>query len=321
MKKHINYQHITTEDENKQRLDVVLSQLITTYSRAQIQLWIKEGAVRVNNTVVTSPKTKVISTQNITISAEIEAHSSSQPECIPVDKCFEDDHLIILNKPAGLVVHPGAGNQQGTLMNALLYDTPDLALLPRAGIVHRLDKDTSGIMMVAKTHESYLALTQMLAERAVKRQYIAIVDGTMKASQTIEQAISRHPTHRQKMAVSHGSQAKDAISHVTLLRRLCGYTLVKVHLETGRTHQIRVHMQHIGHPLLGDKTYGHHRGYQQLSPELAKIITQFKRQALHAQSLKFIHPITGEDCHFEAPIPNDMQQIIQSLEAHSPPSI
>jgi len=313
LKKRINYQHIVSEKEDKQRLDIVLSKQITDHSRAQIQTWIKSDRVRIDQAIINSTKTKVLHGQVIHIDIELEAESKEQAEDIPLDKCYEDDDLMIINKPAGLVVHPGAGNRQGTLMNALLHDTPQLALLPRAGIVHRLDKDTTGVMMIAKTHQSYLKLTEMLANRLIKREYLAIVDGTMKAGLTINQPIGRHPTHRQKMAVSTNSQAKTAVSHVSLIQRLAGYTLIRINLETGRTHQIRVHMQHIGHPLLGDKTYGHHRGFQKLPAEQAVVVTRFNRQALHAQKLVFNHPISHQTCHFEASIPVDMQNIIHCL--------
>jgi len=313
LKNRINHQHLVRDEESGLRLDIVLAKQIHEHSRAQIQTWIKDGCVTLNNSECRISKTKVQAEQVITLAATITAHSEAKPEHIALQKVYEDNDLIVINKPAGLVVHPGAGNASGTLMNALLYDCPNLAVLPRAGIIHRLDKDTTGLMMIAKHFDSYHALTQLLAERKVQRQYIAIVDGNLKAGTTIDQPIGRHPSIRQKMAVGTGDQAKEAVTHVSLLQRLKGYTLIQANLETGRTHQIRVHLQSIGHPLLGDHTYGKHKGYQQLDGDTAAKVLSFTRQALHAQRLQFQHPITGETCQFTAKTPDDMQAIIDCL--------
>ena len=249
----------------------------------------------------------------------IDDHSCVVAQPILLDKIYEDSEILLINKPSDLIVHPGAGNPDGTLMNALLFDSPQLSKLPRAGIVHRLDKNTTGIMIIAKTFESYHKLTQMLADREIQREYIAIVDGNLKSGLTIDKPIGRHKTSRQKMAVC--PNGKPAISHVSLLNRFLFYTLVKVKLETGRTHQIRVHLNSIGHPVLGDPTYGKHKGYQKLEPQLAQTILSFKRQALHAHILTFKHPTTNQPCQYTAPIPSDMQTLIDSLNQSVNPSL
>ena len=312
MKKRLSEQFSVAQDSQPLRLDVFLSGQLPDYSRSQIQTWIRSGSVLVDHEICNKPKGQVHHGQSVRLDVVIDAHSAAQPEYRQLDIIFEDDHVIILNKPAGLVVHPGAGNTHGTLMNALLHHQPSLSLLPRAGIVHRLDKDTTGIMMIAKTPAAYQALTQALAAREVTRQYVAIADGEIKHSQIIDQPIARHQLHRQKMAIHRSG--KPAISHVNLLQRLHAYTLVKVTLETGRTHQIRVHLQAIGHPILGDKTYGKHRGYHRLNPVLAEEVLAFKRQALHAQTLRFTHPVTHELSEFSAPIPPDFEHLIDILQ-------
>ena len=311
LKKHITYHHCISRDETSLRIDQLLSSLLNDFSRSQIQNWIKSGNICVDGVVCRVPKTKLHADQTISLDAYLEDHSSAQAEAIELDKIYEDDHILLINKPAGLVVHPGAGNTRGTLMNALLYDNPNLNVLPRAGIVHRLDKDTTGIMVIAKSFNAYHTLTEDLANRLVKRQYLAIVDGNLKSGCTIDQPIGRHSTARQKMAVH--PNGKHATTHVHLLKRLQGYTLTQIDLDTGRTHQIRVHMHHIGHPLLGDSTYGKHRGYHRLDAPLAQVVLSFKRQALHAHHLAFKHPVDGHLCQFTAPIPIDMQQLIQAL--------
>ncbi len=316
MKKHINCQYEVSQDDTSLRLDQILSNQLPSCSRSQVQGWIKDGKVRVDDTVCLVPKTKLHLGQTIELVVDLEDQTCAQPEERELVVLYEDDDLLILDKPAGLVVHPGAGNHTGTLLNALLFRHPELIKLPRAGIVHRLDKDTTGVMMVAKSFDAYHALTAALSERNVKRQYLAVVDGQMKQGQSVDQPIGRHPRVRQKMAIT--PTGKSAISHVTLLERLNHYTLVSVELETGRTHQIRVHMTSLGHPLLGDPTYGKHRGYQKISPELAKLVLSFGRQALHAHHLRFIHPITKKTCHFEAPVPVDMQRLIEHLRINSP---
>ena len=311
MKKHIHHQYALPEDQPITRLDVYMAKQLAPYSRAQVQTWIKEGCVTVDGAVCAKPRTLVQPGQCLIIRADVRDQTVAQAQAIELDILFEDASIIVINKPANLVVHPGAGNTEGTLMNALLYHHPAISHLPRAGIVHRLDKDTTGVMMIAKNTEAFHTLTAALANREVSRQYIAIADGQIKQGQVIDQPIGRHQTHRQKMAIQH--HGKPAISHVALLARLREYTLVSVTLETGRTHQIRVHLQSIGHPLLGDKTYGKHKGYQKLDPSTARDVLAFNRQALHAHHLRFKHPISGQPCHFTAPVPQDMQLIIDLL--------
>lgn len=315
MKNHINFHYQAQVDDTDTRIDQLLCRHLKPYSRSQIQHWIKSGSLLINGSAVTTPKYKPRNGDTLVLDLTLEDHSHAQPEALHLDKIFEDEHLLLINKPANLIVHPGAGNPSGTLLNALLFDCPQLSKLPRAGIVHRLDKNTTGIMMVAKTFAAYHALTHMLAERTIQREYIAVIDGNLKCGLSIDKPIGRHPTSRQKMAIS--TQGKPAVSHVQLLDRFSAYTLVNVKLETGRTHQIRVHMQSIGHPLLGDPTYGKHRGYQKLSPDLAQQILSFPRQALHAHTLKFQHPILLTHCQHSAPIPNDLQQLINTLKKNS----
>lgn len=318
MKKIITYHYITTENDSGHRLDQVLANASSDYSRNQIKQWIVDGHVTINQQVCTIAKTKVTSHMRIDVAAELLDQTVACAEAITLNKIYEDKDILVINKPAGLVVHPGAGNHNGTLMNALLYDCPDLATLPRAGIIHRLDKDTTGLMLIAKSQSAFHALTQALAERNIKRVYVAIVDGQLTHSQSIDKPIGRHRTHRQKMAVS--PSGKPAISHVRLLKRLCGYTLVEVSLETGRTHQIRVHMQSLGHPLLGDNTYGNHRGYQKLTTDIAAEILRFPRQALHATQLSFSHPVTKQLQTCTCPLPDDMQALVLRLSDTSQPS-
>lgn len=313
MKKIVHYHYITTEEDTGRRLDQVLASATTTYSRNQIKQWILDGHVTIDQQPCTVAKTKVNSAMRIEVSTELLDQTVAQPEAIDLNIVYEDDDLLIINKPSGLVVHPGAGNHSGTLMNALLHAIPDLATLPRAGIIHRLDKDTTGLMLIAKTLTAYHALTHDLAERLVQRVYTAIVDGQLTHGQTIDKPIGRHRTNRQKMAIC--PTGKSAVSHVRLLARLQGYTLVEVSLETGRTHQIRVHMQSLGHPLLGDVTYGKHRGYQKLQPDMATRVLCFQRQALHATRLSFTHPITKDLITKTCPLPDDMQNLIDLLSS------
>ena len=313
MKNQINFSYDAKSEDCQFRIDQLLSQHLKPHSRSQIQNWIKSGNLKINGETCLIPKQKPQLGDLILLQVLIEDHSSTLAQPIFINKIYEDSHILLINKPSDLIVHPGAGNPNGTLMNALLFDCPQLSKLPRAGIVHRLDKNTTGIMIIAKTFEAYHTLTHMLAEREIQREYIAIVDGNLKSGLTINKPIARHKTSRQKMAVC--PNGKPAISHVSLLTRFLFYTLVKVKLETGRTHQIRVHLNSIGHPVLGDPTYGRHIGYQKLEPRLAQSILSFKRQALHAHILTFKHPITHQTCQYAAPIPHDMQALIDGLNS------
>ncbi len=303
---------IETELAGK-RLDQALAQLWPDYSRRQLQDWIRAGQVTVNGET-RRPRDKIQTHDQIILHAQITAHSKCQPEAIPLDIRFADEHILVLNKPAGLVVHPAAGCPDGTLQNGLLHYDPALSILPRAGIVHRLDKDTTGLMVVARTQRAYQTLVTALATHAVQRNYLALVTGVVTAGGRIEQPIGRHPTRRTCMAVH--PLGKPAVTHYRVDTRFAHHTLLRVQLETGRTHQIRVHMAAIRHPLCGDPVYG---GRLQLpagaSPALQQQLRQFKRQALHAQRLSLAHPATGQQLSWTAPIPDDLSDLLTTLAA------
>lgn len=267
--------------------------------------------ITVNGTRI-RPKDKVKSGDEIIINAIIEANESWQAESISLDIIYEDDQIIVLNKPAGLVVHPAAGNQAGTLLNALLHHAPELAELPRAGIVHRLDKDTSGIMVVARTMTAHHFLVKALQARTIHREYRAIVVGQMTAGGTVEAPIGRHPKARTKMAVV--ATGKPAVTHYRVLERFPKHTFLKLMLETGRTHQIRVHMAHIHYPIVGDSSYGGRlRIPKGASEALRDCLQHFKRQALHAFRLELPHPTSNELMSWTAPLPDDMHSLLEIL--------
>ncbi len=287
------------------RLDLALAKLIPDFSRAQHQKWIKEGHVWVDQSCVCLPRHSVEANQTLLLNAHYEIVTSNQAQNIPLDICYEDAALLVLNKPVGLVVHPGAGQRDNTLLNALLYHCPSLSALPRAGIVHRLDKDTTGLLVVAKTLEAHHHLVQQLQQRSVRREYLAIVNGVPTAGRSINLPLGRHPRIRTKMAVV--PSGKVAVSHVRVIERYNKHALVRVSLETGRTHQIRVHMAHIHHPLVGDALYGRaHDG-------LEKYALSIDRQALHATRLTLEHPETREQMTWEANLPEDMQAVLLGL--------
>jgi 23S rRNA pseudouridine1911/1915/1917 synthase len=291
------------------RLDQALSKLFPEYSRTRLQAWIEAGRVRLDG-ATTEPRRKVWGGERIVLDPEADAAATSfAPEAIGLDIVHEDDALIVVDKPAGLVVHPGSGNWSGTLLNALLAHAPVVALLPRAGIVHRLDKDTTGLLVVAKTLEAQTALVRQLQARTVSRRYLAVVSGAARESGTVEAPIGRHPTQRTRMATI--ATGKAAITHYRTLRRGDGWTLIECRLETGRTHQIRVHMDAIGHPLLGDPVYGLRR----TPAPLAQRIGPFARQALHAWRLGLVHPGSGANMSWEASPPADFQALLARLEA------
>jgi len=297
-----------------QRLDQVAPQLFPDFSRSRLQSWIKLGNLQVDGKSARG-KDKLNGGETLTLAAVLEQQNHWQPEPIPFDIVYEDDALIVINKQAGLVVHPAAGNRSGTLLNGLLHHCPELGQIPRAGIVHRLDKDTSGLMVVAKTLESHLALVQQLRDKEVSRIYQAVVCGLVTAGGKIDEPLGRHPVHRTKRAVSHGADAREAVSHYRVLQKFRSHTLVQVTLETGRTHQIRVHMTHLGFPLVGDPVYGGRpRIPKGSSPELISYLEKFKRQALHAWQLGLTHPQTGEAMSWQADIPEDMQALLELLE-------
>ncbi len=300
------------------RLDQVAAQLFPQYSRSRLQEWIKAGAVSVDGKQC-RPRDKVSEGANVRVDALLEAEVAWQGQDIALDVVYEDETILVVNKPAGLVVHPAAGHAEGTLVNALLAHAPDLALLPRAGIVHRLDMDTSGLLVVARTLPAHHHLVDQLQERTVKREYCALVIGAMTGGGTVDAAMGRHPRMRKKMAVT-AVGGKPAITHYRLAQRFGHHTRITVNLETGRTHQIRVHMAHRRYPLIGDPLYGGRpRIPKGASDQLIHMLRNFSRQALHARSLGFIHPATEEAVQFECPLPDDIQHLIAVLEAEDPP--
>lgn len=294
------------------RLDFAAAELFPGYSRSRIQSWIKSAALTVNGQAA-KPKDKVLGGEQLRLLTEHESQGDWEGEDIPLDIVYEDEHILVINKPAGLVVHPAAGNYTGTLLNALLFHCPDLINVPRAGIVHRLDKDTTGLMVVAKTLEAHADLVEQLQERTVSREYEAIVPGVMTGGGKVDAPMARHPRQRQKMAVvTFGG--KEAITHYRVIKRYTAHTHIRLKLETGRTHQIRVHMAHIGYPLVGDTTYaGRLKIPKQASAELLETLKNFGRQALHAAQLGLIHPATGEYMEWQAPRPDDMTQLLRLL--------
>lgn len=287
------------------RLDNALTALLPRYSRSRIQAWIKQASVQVNGHIC-SVKDKVWGGESVLIHPEQHpAELPALPEAIALDVVYEDDALLVINKPAGLVVHPGSGNWQGTLLNALLHHAPQLTHIPRAGIVHRLDKDTSGLLVVAKTLETQTHLVRQLQTRSVKRIYLAVAQGAIGQDGCVDAPIGRHPAQRTKMAVvAHG---RTAVTYYSVICRFIGSTLVRCTLETGRTHQIRVHMQSIGHPLIGDPVYNRTR-----SNDL-ECIRCFPRQALHAAELGLIHPFSGETMQWRIDAPDDFSRLIECL--------
>lgn len=293
------------------RLDQCLAEIFPDYSRSKLQTWIKAGRVLVDGQQ-RKGREKLDGGEEIELDAEAETVLEYEAEDIPLNIIYEDESLLIINKPAGLVVHPAVGNWHGTLVNALLNHLPSLDTLPRAGIVHRLDKDTSGLLMIAKTLPAHTSLVEQLQERTINREYLALVKGWMTAGGTVDEPIGRHPVDRKRNAVRR--DGKEAITHYRLEQRFKRHTLIRVKLETGRTHQIRVHMAHINYPLVGDPVYG---GRFQMpagcNPELSEALRSFKRQALHAAKLGLEHPETGEYCEWEQPIPDDMQNLIKLL--------
>lgn len=296
------------------RLDSALAELFPDFSRSRLKTWIQDGNVTVNGSVVTKPREKVIPGQQIDLNAVLEAEVFSEPQAIDLDIVYEDDDLLVINKPAGLVVHPGAGTPDGTLLNALLHHCSQVEQLPRAGIVHRLDKDTTGLMVVAKNIATYTALVAALQARDITREYEAVAIGVMTAGGSVDAPIGRHPTKRTHMAVN--PNGKPALTHYRVAERFRAHTRLRLRLESGRTHQIRVHMAHLGYPLVGDPQYGGRpRPPKQASEQFMQIIRGFNRQALHAIRLALVHPRTGEMMEWTAPIPEDMQQLIAVLRS------
>lgn len=295
------------------RFDQALAEMFPDYSRSRLSGWIKSGAVSLDGAQVAA-RQLLRGGELVRLEVELENEVSSAPEAMALAIVHEDEHLLVLDKPAGLVVHPGAGNPVGTLLNGLLHHDPKLAELPRAGIVHRLDKDTSGLMVVARTLPTCTALVDLLSRHEVERQYEAVVLGTMVAGGTVDEPIGRSMGDRLRQAVRDEEDGKRAVTHYRLRERFRAHSLLQCQLETGRTHQIRVHMAHIGHPLIGDPLYG---GGLKLprgaSAELIGTLRGFRRQALHAERLSFIHPATGEEMSFSAERPADQRLLIEAL--------
>jgi 23S rRNA pseudouridine1911/1915/1917 synthase len=305
---------LTIPPENAgQRLDQVLSELLSEYSRTRIKGWIESGEILVNGGQL-RPKDKVIGGERVEVNAQLPAAVPVAPEVIDLDIAYEDKHLLVINKPAGLVVHPGAGNADGTLQNALLHFDARLAQLPRGGIVHRIDKDTTGLLVVARTLEAHTALVRALEAREIEREYEAVCMGVMTAGGTVDAPIGRHPVDRLKQAIRE--EGREAVTHYRVLHRYRGHTHVRLQLETGRTHQIRVHMSHVHYPLVGDRVYGGRLLLPKgASTELIAAIRGFKRQALHAARLAFEHPMTQKPIDVVSELPADMKALLQSLAA------
>ena len=296
-----------------ERVDKAAAVLLSDYSRAELTRWLGEGALTIDGHVV-KPKYKVFGGERLALNAKrLNRENWHGAQDIALEVLFEDEDMLVVNKPAGLVVHPGAGNSNGTLVNALLHHRPSLNQLARAGIVHRLDKDTSGIMVVAASSLAYQRLVHAISERLVHRRYVAVCEGVMVAGQDIDQAIGRDPKVRTRQAVRE--DGKPAQTQVRVRERYRAHSAVDLTLGSGRTHQIRVHMQSIGHVLVGDTTYGCRRIVPRgASTETAALLQQFPRQALHAFKLDFRHPLSDQALHFAAPVPADMQDLMDTLD-------
>ncbi len=304
---------ILSEEFAGKRLDVVLAELFPEYSRSRLKIWIQQGQVLVNGKTA-RPKNKVSGDETLQLSVQtIESETVCEAEDIPLNIVYQDEAIIVINKPADFVVHPAAGHYSGTMQNALLHFDESLAAIPRAGIVHRLDKDTTGLMVVARNLTSHKYLVEQIQQHEVIREYQAVVHGVMTGGGLVNQPIGRHPRDRIKMAVRENG--REAITHYRLLERFREHSHIKVQLETGRTHQIRVHMSYLRHPIVGDPVYaGRQRIPAGAQQDLVDYIQGFKRQALHAWKLSFIHPEHGNEVSFEAPLAEDIQQLIRLLQ-------
>lgn len=300
---------IIPEEYGGLRLDNALAKIYPEYSRARLQKWIKSGGIRIDGKLL-RPKDSVYGGEKVEIEAIFEDEVLLEPENIPLNILHEDDHILIVNKPAGFVVHPGAGNANGTMANALLYHFPEIRVVPRVGIVHRLDKDTTGLLVVAKDNKAHTNLVEQLQQRSVSRKYVALVHGDIISGGTYNDPIGRHSVDRKKMAVKP-SIGREAITHYRIRNKFNGFTLLDVSLETGRTHQIRVHMAYHKHPIIGDRIYG--RKINASKKKALSLLAAFPRQALHAEHLSFNHPATNEEISFHAPLPDDFQELIDAL--------
>lgn len=305
--------HLLPESAAGRRLDQVLSEMFPQFSRTRLQTWLSEGKITLDGKTAKA-KLRVKGGESIWILPEPKADNRFIAENIHLDIIHQDDHIIVLNKPAGLVVHPGAGNPNGTLLNALLHYDPNLTTVPRAGIVHRIDKDTTGLLAVARSLPAHKSLVDQLKLRKVNRKYWAIVQGAMTGGGTIDAPISRHQTLRQRMRVN--SNGRVARTRFRVSRRFRNHTLVTAELDTGRTHQIRVHMAHQGYPIVGDRLYARQKIPPAAQEILVKTLQNFRRQALHAGSLSFLHPETSQLVSFEAPFPEDFRTLCRTLTCY-----
>lgn len=294
------------------RFDQIAAELFPDYSRSRLQSWIKDGVLTVDGNT-RKPKEKLFGGEVLAAQTTVENSDEWVAQDIALDIVYEDEDILVINKPAGLVVHPAAGHQTGTLLNALLHHCPDMAHLPRAGIVHRLDKDTTGLMVVAKTLIAQASLVEQLQDRSMGREYEAVSVGVMTGGGKVDAPIGRHHKDRKRMAVT--DSGKPAVTHYRVLDRFRGHTHIRCKLETGRTHQIRVHMSHISYPLIGDPVYsGRMKLPAGCTPELKEALRTFDRQALHAKRLELWHPATGDLMEWEIDLPDDMQRLLEQLE-------
>jgi len=293
------------------RLDKALAQMFPEYSRSRLKEWLLAGAITVDGDSK-RPRDAVAGGEVIELEPQAEVEVRAEPEPMQLDVVYEDDHVLAVNKPVGLVVHPGAGNTSGTLLNGLLHHAPRLEEVPRAGIIHRIDKDTTGLLLIAKTLQAHTAMVRQLADREISRHYLAICNGVLTGGGTIDAAIGRHPVDRKRMSVQ--DDGKPAVTHYTVLERFRAFTCIKVRLETGRTHQIRVHFAWRRHALVGDPVYGGRLALPKGASEpLVESLRRFRRQALHATHLAFEHPASGETLELEAPVPDDFQDLLRVM--------
>ncbi|MDO7952731.1 23S rRNA pseudouridine(1911/1915/1917) synthase RluD [Xanthomonas euvesicatoria pv. eucalypti] len=308
-------QAIVPDNAAGRRFDAVLAELFPEFSRSRLSEWIKSGDALLDGEMA-RPRDTLRGGESVQLQVVLETQTHAAPQDIPLSVLYEDEQVLVIDKPAGLVVHPGAGNPDQTLVNALLFRDPALASVPRAGVVHRLDKDTSGVMVVARTVQAQTALVEQLSAREVHRQYLAVVVGALVSGGPANAPIDRHPRDRLKMAVR--DDGRDAVTHYRLRERFRAHTALECRLETGRTHQIRVHMAHLKSPIVGDPLYG---GTLKLpkgaTDELVHELRTFKRQALHAETLEFLHPVSGEPVRASAPVPADLQRLMTVLREDS----
>ncbi len=316
MTQQIQLNTTVVESQLGQRLDQALAELFPDYSRTLIKKWILNNSVYINGVLSNKPKEKVLGGEHVSINAQLEENARWMPENIDLNIVYEDSDILVINKPCGLVVHPGAGNPEGTLLNALLCHYPPIAEVPRAGIVHRLDKDTTGLMVVAKTVPAQTKLVAALQAREIVREYTAIATGILIAGGKVAEPIARHPTRRIQMAVH--PMGKSAVTHYRVIQSFRAHTHLRLRLETGRTHQIRVHMSHIRHPLVGDSLYaGRLTLPKSASESLITALRNFNHQALHASMLRLYHPASGIQMEWQAELPQDMVHLLATLKADS----